>query len=157
MPRIPFLLQRLLAVRCARFCAHSFSNLTSHHVLCDSQTKLKRKAEGEAVEEERLSCRPAWVVDHNLCHLWSKGMDESMLPKELRLTPEALAQIKRLQLWAEEQVAQLEQEQGQQEQPLPPPPAPLPTVPTIAAAAFVRRRCLSRVSRSCQCGLTRQC
>ena len=43
-----------------------------------SQTKLKRKADGE--EEKLLSSRPAWVVDHNLCHLWSKGLDESMIP-----------------------------------------------------------------------------
>ena len=71
---------------------------------CDlhlSQTKLKRKA--EAKEEERLSSRPAWVVDHNLCHLWSEGMDESMIPEELRLSADVLGQLQRLCQWAEEQ------------------------------------------------------
>ena len=125
--------------------APSFSE--SHHVMCDSclsQVKLKRKAEGK--EEERLSSRPAWVVDHNLCTLWSEGLDEEMIPEELRLTADAKAQVKRLQMWAEEQVAQVEQEQqGQQEQPLPPPPAPLPTVPTVAAAAFVSPLPVARV------------
>ena len=98
-----------------------------------SQTKLKRKADGE--EEKLLSSRPAWVVDHNLCHLWSKGLDESMIPEELRLSADAMAQVQRLCQWAEQQVAELEQ--ADEQAPLPPPPPPPPLVPTVAAAAFV--------------------
>jgi hypothetical protein len=131
LPSIRFL-PRPLAARCAHLCTHSF--IQSHHVLCDSrlsQTKLKRKA--EAKEEEHLSSRPAWVLDHNLCRLWSEGLEEDMIPENLRLTADAMAQVKQLCRWAEGQVAQLEQG-VEQPQPQPQPP---PTVPTVAAAAFV--------------------
>ena len=39
-----------------------------------------RRATAEAKEEESLSTRPAWVVDHNLANLWSEGLDEDMIP-----------------------------------------------------------------------------
>ena len=100
-----------------------------------SQTKLKRKA--EAKEEERLLTRPAWVLDHNLANLWSDGLEEDMIPEEVRPTADALAQVKRLCQWAERQVAELEQVTEQVEAPLQQPQPSPPLVPTVAATAFV--------------------
>ena len=105
-----------------------------------SQTKLKRKADGE--EEERVFSRPAWVLDHNLCDLWSKGLEENMIPEDLRLTAEALAQVKQLCQWAERQVghvAEMEQviEGIGVAAPLPPQQQSPPLVPTVAATACV--------------------
>ena len=95
---------------------------------CASQTKLKRKA--EAKEEERLCNRPAWVLDHNLANLWEEGLEEDIIPEEYRLTSNAAAQVKRLCMWAERQVALLEQErQKQARPPLAPPTLPSPLVP----------------------------
>jgi len=101
------------------------------------QRKLKSKKEAE--EEEVLSSRPAWVLDHNLANLWADGLDEDMIPEELRLTADTVAQIKRLQVWAEERVTELELEQPQPQPPQPPPPVqpppPAMAVPTVVAAA----------------------
>ena len=57
-----------------------------------------------------------------------------MIPEDLCLTAEALAQVKRLCQWAERQVAELEQVTQDVEAQLQPSP---PLVPTVAAAAFV--------------------
>ena len=85
--------------------------------MCHACASQKRKKKAEVVEAEAeaeaelLSSRPAWVVDHNLAPLWMKGLSEDMIPEELRLTPEAAAQLKRLCQWAERQVAELEKTQ----------------------------------------------
>lgn len=61
-----------------------------------------------------------------------------MIPEDLRLTAEALVQVKRLCQWAERQVAELEQVTEEVEaQPQPQPQPSPPLVPTVAAAAFV--------------------
>ena len=79
---------------------------------------MKRKAEAEEEEEERLSNRPAWVLDNNLCYLWSEwALSEDTIPEEVRLTAEAVAQVQRLCQWAKGQVAQLELELEQEQQP----------------------------------------
>lgn len=95
------------------------------------QRKLTTKEESN--DEERLLSRPAWVLDHNLANLWSEGMDEDTIPEDLRLTAGEAAKIKRLQAWAEEQVAELEQ--AEVEQPRPQPQLPVPVVD--GSAAFV--------------------
>jgi hypothetical protein len=106
------------------------------------QRKLtsKEETEEETEEETYLSSRPAWVVDHNLCNLWSEGLDEESIPKEVRLTADALAQIGRLQAWAAVQVAELRKAgERQQSQPRsqPPQPQPQPRVPVVDATAAV--------------------
>ena len=79
-------------------------------------------------------------LDNNLCYLWQEwGLDENGIPESLRLTADALAQIARLQAWAERQVGQLAQAK---EQPLSlprsqPPPPPQPRVPVVDAAPAV--------------------
>lgn len=88
--------------------------------------------------EEKVSSRPTWVLDHNLCHLWQDwGLDEEGIPESLRLTVDAQAQIARLLAWAAQTVDQLAQDQLAQakEQPQPQPcsqPPPLqPLVPVV--------------------------
>ena len=76
------------------------------------------------------------MLDHNLCHLWSEwGLEEDMIPEDLCLTAEALAQVKRLCQWTERQVAELEQVTDQVEAP------PQPSSAAAATGGHANRVC----------------
>ena len=63
-------------------------------------------------------------------------MDESMIPEHIRLSAEAVPEVKRLQEWAEQDMMELQQAKEAATATQPQPPA-VPCVPTVAAAAFM--------------------
>ena len=112
-------------------CPCYLDAMTAISLMCDCacatvcvQRKLTSKEETN--EEDVLSSRPAWVIDHNLCHLWSEwGLDEEGI---FRRTSASRRTRWRRSLACRcglrrGQVAELEQA-GEQQQPHPPQPQP---------------------------------
>ena len=110
--------------------------------MCCSRLARTQRKTGDAEEEEEeqiwadvMVTRPAWVVDADTYNLWELGLDGSDIPDDVRLSPEAAAQVLRLREWAAAEVARRAKEAAAQPQVQPQPqPRQLPeAVPPLQA------------------------
>ena len=92
--------------------------------MCCSRLARTQRKTGDAEEEEEeqiwadvMVTRPAWVVDADTYNLWELGLDGSDIPDDVRLSPEAAAQVLRLREWAAAEVARRAKEAAGPAQP----------------------------------------
>jgi hypothetical protein len=101
-----------------------------------AEKKGRRQEEEDEEEElwaEVMTTRPAWVVDADTYNLWDIGLRESHLPVDVRLSPEAAAQVLRLREWAAAEMARRAKEAEVQRQPQPQPRQLPEAVPPLQA------------------------
>ena len=96
---------------------------------CLAQDKKKRKLADVDLEEFRDEIGwPVWIVSENTFRLWRAGRSP---PAEVRLSPQAAAEVARLKAWADEQVEEEERPTSSRVRVQAPPPPPLPPPPHL--------------------------
>ena len=98
---------------------------------CLAQDKKKRKLADVDLEEFRDEIGwPVWIVSENTFRLWRAGRSP---PAEVRLSPQAAAEVARLKAWADEQVEEEARPSSSRVRVHAPPPVPVPPPPRPVA------------------------